>query len=459
MSTVRSLWNPRSGESRFWNPYLETIPREQMDAIHLKRIRALLRHAYDNSPFYKRKFQEARITPDDIRTLEDFKTKVPVTDKSDFIQLQEENPHYGQTGAMPEEYIAVHCETSGTTGIPLRIPYTMYDTERYGESWVYGWWALGIRPHDSFYFAFNWGLFAGFWSAYWGVRRLGGKVYSGGGQTSEGHIRLIQRLKPTVLLSTPTYALYLAEVAREMGIDPASLSLRYTYHAGEPGPCALPAVRKQLDESWGAISGECYGIAELNSLTFTCQTREGVHVDETNTFTWSRDPETGKETPEGAIGENIVTTYVNNAQPLINYRSHDLVERHRGCECGRTWDYLRGVVLGRSDFMVTIRGTNVYQSAVEKILGDVPGVSSHYQLILTREKGLDRMLVQAEPVKNFPQDRCSELGQGVGNAIHQTLKVRLEVEIVPAGSLPRYELKTKRIIDQRPKEVRRALDR
>ncbi|MDO8691852.1 MAG: hypothetical protein Q7R39_17920 [Dehalococcoidia bacterium] len=459
MSTVRSFWNPKSGESPYWNRYMETMPREKIDVIHLKRLRSLLRYANDNSPFYRRKFQEAGVKPEDIRTLEDFKTRVPVTDKSDFIQLQEENPHYGQTGAMPEDYIAHHCETSGTTGIPLRIPYTMYDTERYGESWVYGWWAAGIRPSDSFYFAFHWGLFAGFWSAYWGARRLGAKVYSGGGQSTEGHIRLIERLKPTVLLSTPTYALYLAEVARDMGIDPAGLSIKYTYHAGEPGPCALPAVRKQLDESWGAFSSECYGVAELSSLTFGCPTREGVHLDENNTFSWSRDADTGKEVPEGQIGENIVTTYVNNAQPLINYRTHDLVERHYNCACGRTWGFLRGVVLGRSDFMVTIRGTNVYQSAVEKILGDTPGISTHYQMIITREKGLDHMLVQMEPVKDFPKERCAELGKEVGSAIHQALKVRLETEIVEPASLPRYELKTKRIIDQRPKEIRRALDR
>jgi phenylacetate-CoA ligase len=456
---VRNFWNPRTTNSPYWNPYMETLPREKLDALHLKRLKSLLRYAYDNSPFYRRKFQEAEVTPEDIHTLEDFKRKVPITDKSDFLQLQEEKPHYGQTGAMPEEYLAHHCETSGTTGIPLRIPYTMYDTERYGESWAYGFWALGIRPTDSFYFAFNWGLFAGFWSAYWGVRRLGGKVYSGGGQTSEGHIRLIQHLKPSVLICTPTYALHLAEVAREMGVDPAGLSVKYTYHAGEPGPCALPAVRAQLEEFWGATSGELYGLAEVGGLAPGCPTREGVHMDEVNHFSWSRDPETGEEVPEGKIGENIVTTYVNNAQPLINYRTHDLVERHFSCECGRTWPLLRGVVLGRSDFMVTIRGTNVYQSAVENILGTIPGVSSHYQMILTREKGMDRMLVQVEPTRDFPLEGYAELTKRIEETIRQALKVRLETEVVPVDSLPRYELKTKRIIDQRPKEVRRALDR
>ncbi len=459
MTAPSSYLNPKSEESKYWNPYIETMPREKLDEFHLRRLRSLLHHAYSNSKFYRRRFDEAGIKPEDIKTLEDFKRKVPLTDKSDFIQLQEEQPPYGQTGAVGEGLLSHHCETSGTTGIPLRIPYTMYDTERYGESWVYGWWGIGIRPSDSFYFAFNWGLFAGFWSAYWGARRLGAKVYSGGGQTTEGHIRQILRLKPTVLLSTPTYALHVAEVAKGMGIDLVSSSVKYTYHAGEPGPHAIPAMRKQLDEAWGAISSELYGVAELDALGPGCPTREGIHMNESNTFSWSRDPITGEEVPEGAIGENIVTTYVNNAQPLINYRTHDLVERHLSCECGRTWAFLRGVVLGRSDFMVTVRGTNVYQSAVENVIGGVSGVSSHYELVLTRESGLDKMNVRFEPVPDYPQDKYGELASQVEKAIKDALGVRLAPEIVPVGSLPRYELKTKRIIDQRPTDIRRQLDR
>lgn len=449
----------RNQDSPFWNRYYETMPREQLDALHLHRIQWLLRYAYARSKFYRRKLDEAGVHPNDIRTLEDFKRQVPPTDKADFIMLQEERPPYGDTLALPEDYVAHHCETSGTTGVPLRIPWTSYDTERYGEGWNYGFWALGIRPRDRFYFAFNWGLFAGFWSAYWGVRRFGAAIYSGGGQNSEGHIRMIQRLKPTVLISTPTYALHLAEVARHMGVDPASLSVKYTYHAGEPGPCAIPAMRRQLDESWGAISGELLGLAEVHAFAPGCPTREGVHVDEPSCFSWSRDPETGREVPEGAVGENILTTYVNNAQPLINYRTHDLVQRYNQCSCGRTWAYFKGVVLGRTDFMVTLRGTNVYQSAVENLIGQVEGVSSHYELILTRVSGLDRMCVRAEPQPEFPAERYAELARRMDEKVHDALKVRLEVEVVPPGTLPRYELKTRRIIDQRPKEVRRALDR
>ena len=449
----------RNQDSPFWNRYYETMPRAQLDALHLHRVKAVLEHAYAHSPFYRRKLDQAGVRLNDIASLEDFKRKVPLLDKDEFILLQEERPHYGDTLAVPQEFIAHHCETSGTTGLPLRIPYTGYDTERYGEAWAYGFWALGIRPRDTFYFAFNWGPFAGFWSAYWGVRRFGGTVYSGGGQSSEGHIRMIQRLKPTVLISTPTYAVRLAEVARGLGLDPASLSVRYTYHAGEPGPCAIPAMRRQIERDWRAVSGEMLGAAELHAFAPACPLGEGVHVEESGCFTWSREPATGREVPEGSIGENIVTTYVNNAQPLINYRTHDLVERHNQCPCGRTGAFFKGVVLGRTDFMVTIRGTNVYQAAVENVIGHMAGLSSHYELVLTRVSGMDRMCVRAESEVQAPPERCAELARLTGQRIQESLKVRLEVEVVPPGTLPRYELKTRRIVDQRPPEVRRVLDR
>lgn len=449
----------RAANSPYWNPYLETLPRDQLDALHLRKLQLLVQHAYDNSAFYRRRFDEAGLYPADIRSLDDYKRKVPLTDKSDFIHLQDARPPYGDTGAVPEEYISHHCETSGTTGSPLRIPFTSYDTERYGEGWCYGWWGLGIRPHDSFYFAFNWGLFTGFWSAYWGLRRFGAKLVSGGGQTSEGHVRLMQRLRPTVLVATPTYALHLAEVARELGIDPSGFGLKYTYHAGEPGPNAVPAMRQALETSWGARAGELLGLGEQHAFAPGCPTGAGVHVDESTMFSWVRDPQTGEEVPEGEVGENILTSFTNNAQPLLNYRTHDLVRPYGSCACGRTWTFLRGVVLGRTDFMVTIRGTNVYQSAVENVLGGIPGLSSHYELILTREKGLDQMTVRAEPLGDYPPDDYAALGATAARRIRETLKVRLDVALLPPGTLPRYELKTRRIVDQRPREVRYALER
>jgi len=448
-------------ETPFWNRATETMPRAELDRLHLTRVQALLHHAYDASDFYRRKLDAAGVHPRDIRSLDDLKTKVPITDKSEFIGLQQEHPPYGDTLALPMDLISHHAETSGTTGVPLSIPYSMADTVRYGESWCYGFWALGIRPSDTFYFAFGWGNFAGFWSAYWGARRIGCRVVSGGGLDTKGHVQAILRTRPTVLISTPTFALRIAAVAREMGVDLSQSSIKFTYHAGEPGPTALPGMREQIEKAWGAKAGELLGIAEVDAMAPGCPLGDGVHVNEMNLHSWSMDPETSKEVAPGEIGENVVTGYANTAQPLINYRTHDLVRRVDSCACGRTWAKFQGAVLGRTDFMVTVRGTNVYQSAVENILAEVPGVSMHYELVLTRAEDNDVMTIRFEPDATIGADAAAveKVAAEAAERIHRALHVRLECKPVPCDSLPRFELKTKRMIDQRPKEFRRALDR
>jgi len=446
-------------QARYWNAHTETMPREQLDALHLRKLRLLTAYVYDHSPFYRGKFDEIGLKPAHIKSLDDFKSLVPITDKKDFLELQSERPPYGDTLAVPLEMVTHHAATSGSTGAPLGVPYTQYDTERYGESWTYGFWAHGIRPSDTFYFAFNWGNFAGFWSCYFGIRRMGCRLISGGGVDSQGHIQNILSMKPTVLISTPTFALRLAQVAQEMDVDLRETSINYTYHAGEPGPFALPAMKRQIDEAWGADSGELLGIAEVEAFAPGCARRDGVHVNEMNVFSWSMDPETGEESDPGAIGENIISSYTNSGQPLLNYRSHDLVRRVRDCGCGVTWDKLEGVVLGRTDFMITVRGTNVYPTAVENILGDTPGVSPFFQLVLDRVDGNDRMTVEFEPEKHMPNRDWPKIAEQVQQAIRDALHVRLETRVIPPDGLPRYDLKTTRIVDNRPKELRRELDR
>jgi phenylacetate-CoA ligase len=454
-----SYLTDKAKDARYWNAAIETMPREKLDALHLKKLQKLVAYVYAYSPFYRRRFDEVGLRPDEIGSLEEYRRKVPITDKQDFIQFQQENPPYGDTLTLPMELVAHHVETSGSTGLPLAVPYSAYDTERVGESWTYGMWAHGIRPADSFYFAFNWGNFAGFWSCYFGARRLGCRVISGGGADSKGHIANIKRLKPTVLISTPTFALRLAEVAKEMGEDIASSSIKYTYHAGEPGPFALPAMKAAIDEAWGADSGELLGIAEIEAFGPGCARRDGIHVNEMAVYSWSMDPATGEETPAGEIGENVITSYTYSAQPLLNYRSHDLVRRARDCPCGCTWDKFDGVVLGRTDFMVTVRGTNVYQTAVENIIGAIDGVSPFYQLVLDREGSNDSMTVEFEPAKSVKETDWPALAKEVEERIHTALHVRLETRPMAPETLPRYDLKTRRIIDNRPKELRRELDR
>lgn len=454
-----SMFTPAAQAANYWNRHTETMPREALDALHLHKLQRLVRYVYEFSPFYRRRFDEIGLRPEHITSLGEFRRLVPLTDKSDFIHIQQEKPPYGDTVALPMEMISHHVETSGSTGLPLAVPYSAYDTERVGESWTYGFWGHGIRPDDSFYFAFNWGNFAGFWSCYFGARRMGCRVISGGGVDSQGHIKNILRMKPTVLISTPTFALRLAQVAEDMGVDLAESSIKFTYHAGEPGPFALPAMKQQIDAAWGADSGELLGIAEIEAFGPGCPNRDGVHVNEMAVFSWSMDPDTGEEIPDGEIGENVITSYTYSAQPLLNYRSHDLVRRVSNCSCGRTWAKFDGVVLGRTDFMVTVRGTNVYQTAVENILGEFDGVSPYYQLILDRIDGNDQMRVEFEPERNIVSDDYATLADALGKRIRDALHVRLEITPVAPDSLPRFDLKTKRIIDNRPKELRRELDR
>ncbi len=457
------FWTRKLLEQPFWNQPAETMSREQLDELHLKKLKSLLKFAYNNSRFYRNKWDEIGFLPEDVKTLVDFKTKVPTTDKKDFLHYQAEFPPYGLTQGLEEDFLAHQSKTSGSTGSPLKIPFTMYDTERYGESWIYGWWALGIRPTDSFYFAFGFGAYAGFWSAYWGARRLGVKVIPGGGEDTEGHVKNILTEKPTVLVSTPSYALRIAEKAKEMGYDLSQSSIKFTYHAGEPGPCSIELLREQLDREYGAVSGELLGVAELDAVGPGCPHRNGVHMNEMNTYSWTMDPQTGKEVGNGEIGENIITTFVNNAQPLINYTTHDLVRAYSydiPCGCGRTWRYLDKAVMGRSDNMITVKATNVYPTAVENLIRRVEGVSEYFQMILTRDaNGLDQMAIKMEPNAETSREEWQPIALKVQNIIKENIGLRMDIEVVESGVIPRTDLKFKRIVDLRPKEVRRHLER
>jgi phenylacetate-CoA ligase len=448
---------PVVSDDKFWNPYWETMPRKELEQIQLRRIRWLIKYAYENTTLYHRKYHQAGLKPDDIKTMDDFIKKVPFVTKDDILAAQTESPPFG--GALACDYYEIlHVfQTSGTTGAPLRIPFTHYDTIKYGEDWVYGFWAVGIRPRDSFYFAFGWGMYAGFWSCYWGVRRLGAKVISGGGVSTEDRIRQMQALKPTVLVATPTYALYLAETCRKMGLDPKSLGLKYFYGAGEPGPTALPKLREELESAFGVKAYELYGVAEVGAIAPACPTQIGVHLNESNYHCLVVDPETGEVVSEGERGENVVTSFAQLAQPVIKYRTKDIVEWHYSepCECGRTWVLYKGSVLGRTDYVVKIRGINVYQTAVENIVRSVPGTSPHLEMhIRLDERGMDDMLVRVEADPTVPRESYRELAEKIAEELRAAIGVRLDVEVVPPGSLPRYELKAKKMFDHRPKERR-----
>ena len=444
-----SPFSQKSLASKYWNEYTETMPREALDAIHLKRMRKMLAYAYERVPFYRQLYDNAGFKPEDIRSLDDFNRIVPTIDKKDLVEAQQVNPPWGNAVALPEDFSLYRFQTSGSTGVPMAIPFSYYSSHHYGEQWVYGFWAVGIRPQDSFYFAFHWGSFAGFWSAYWGVRRLGATVYSGGGLNTEMRLKQIAELKPTVLLSTPTYALAMVEKAKEMGMDLTKTSIKWTYHAGEPGGNVL-TTRRAIEEAWGAKTYELYGVAEVGAIAPGCPLQLGVHLAEDQAYATVVEPETGRPVGEGEVGENLVTSHIQFSQPIIKYRTHDLVRLVRKrCDCGRTWILFEGGVLGRTDHMIIIKGTNVYPTAVEALLGDVRGLTSHYEIHVARGRSGDELTVKVEAQPDYLAERYGELKRQAEQHLYERIVVRIPVEIQAPGTLPRYELKAKRFFDHR----------
>ncbi len=444
------VYNPRSRRSPVWDESV-FMPREQLDELHLRRLQRAVKYAYEKTPFYRKLYDEAGLKPEDVRSLEDFQHKVPRFDKPELVGDQESSPDGFGVLATDLSHGGYYYETSGTTGRPYREISSFYDIYATADSWAHSWWNAGMRPGDGMYFCFNFGIFAGFWTAYRACERLGLTIYSGSGRSTEERVQDILRLRPAAILGTPTYLLRLIDTARKMGEDLSQSSLVYAAGAGEPGG-NVSITRRRIIEGLG-VKTYCdqYGISDLMWGTSECATESGgIHVNETFFYSYSVDPESGEVvTGEGEVGENVVTGFNRWMQPMINYRTHDLVRRYRDHEhgCGWTWEWLEGAVLGRTDYMVTVRGVSVYQSAVENLIGEVPGLSVNYEIHLAKDRGLDSVEVVVEARDEAA--RKEELEKKLEGVCRENLKVGIGVRVVPPGTFPRYELKTKRIFDHR----------
>lgn len=458
---MRDSFRPRYNDSAYgnehWNEHMETMPREELDQLHLRRIRRNVKDAYDNIPFYREIYEEAGVKPRDIKTLEDFNTKVPIIDKPELMRIQKEhegNPFQGRDPAGREHHL-YRFQTSGTTGTPLQEAITEPATMAVGDAWNYGFWRCGIRPEDTFYFAFPFGTFLGFWSAYWGVRRLGATVRSGAGQSTEERIKDIVNVDPDVVVMTPTYAMYLLEEADKMGIDLSDTGVRLTVHAGEKGPF-VDSVRSRIEEGWGADVWDTYGQSESIFIATTMNVESGgISPVEPYYYSTVVDPETDEVIEEdGARGEHIITSHIPTAPGLtLRYRSHDIVEMYHDSgdvyDTDLTWKFFKGGVLDRTDNMLTIRGTNIYPRAIEEIMTGVPNATPHYEIHVDRESGNDRMTVKMEAAPDLDGDSYPDLRQSLEAELQEAVGVSIDFEIEAPQSLPRYELKSRRFFDHR----------
>jgi len=439
-------------ESPYWNPKTETMPREELERLKLVKLRTLCEWAEAKSPFHRRKFREARFSPSHLKTLSDLR-RIPMMTRAEWMENQAQKPLYGDLLAAPEDAAIRYHLTSGTSGRqPLRVLDGMKDWEWIAECWCYGFWGFGIRPRDTVFFAFSYGSFIGFWGAHYASEKIGALVLASGNMTTENRVKQIVEMGATTVCATPTYMLRLAQTAREMGIDLPASRVDKLIVSGEPAG-SIPAVKRMLEEQWGARCGDTAGMTEIGTIMiFECARQPGgTHIIEDHFVEEVVDPKTLEPIPYDGEGERVVTSFGRGFIPLLRYRTGDLVKKvhHSRCDCGRTWDLYEGGILGRTDDMKLIRGTNVYPRAVESIVREFREVDEFQIVVWRKDNVQDEITVKVELKPGHEEGaeaRIAKLGKDLA-AAHEGL--RFNVERVPAGTLPRFELKAKRLKDER----------
>jgi phenylacetate-CoA ligase len=361
------------------------------------------------------------------------------TGKAELVEDQEAEPPLGSIATYPRErYVAFH-QTSGTRGRPLTVLDTAESWRWFVDCWQEIYRAAGVTAADRVFFAFGFGPVIGFWGAFAGAQALGALTVPGGGLDARQRLQLMRDAGATVLISTVTYALRLAEVAREAGLDLRTFGVRRTIHAGEAG-ASIPAVRVRVEEAYDAACFDHAGATEVGALAFSCAERDGIHVNEAEFIAEILDPATGSPVAEGATGELVVTNLGRAGWPAIRYRTGDLATHGgRSCPCGRTYLKLPGGIAGRVDDLMIVRGVNVFPTAVEAV---VRGFEvGEFRMVRRRQGPLEQLRVDLEA--------SEETARAVAEELRLRLSVRIETRAVAPGSLPRFELKARRIVDER----------
>ena len=429
-----------------WNEEFETLPREALEALQLKRLRSLVDRVYGTVPFYRKRLEESGYRAGDIRSLKDL-SRLPFTTK---IDLRDTYP-FGLFAVPMERVVRIHA-SSGTTGKPVVVGYTRRDIDTWSELMARTLSCGGTTKGDIVQNAYGYGLFTGGLGAHYGAEKIGAAVIPISGGNSKRQIMLMQDFGSTILTSTPSYALNLAEVMAEEGVDPATLKLKCGLFGAEPWS---EAMRKEIERKLHINAIDIYGLSEVigPGVSSEClEEKHGLHVFEDHFIPEIIDPESGRVLPYGEIGELVFTTITKEAFPVIRYRTRDISRLILDpCSCGRTHVRMERIS-GRTDDMLIIRGVNVFPSQIETVLMAVEGVEPHYQLIVTREESLDVLEVQVEVNESVFTDAVKGL-EGLARKVEREIKdvlgVSCKVKLVEPKTIQRSEGKAKRIIDQR----------
>ncbi len=442
--------------SRYWFPVRETMPAGERDNAIAERLRAVMAYAYANAPFYRRKWDEAGVHPDHIRSLDDFE-RVPVVTKAELRDSQMGAEPFGDYLCIPESEVHHIHGTSGTTGRPTMFAIGRGDWQAIANNQARVMWAMGIRPGDVVFIASIFSLYMGSWGTLLGAERLGAKCFPFGagahGMTARAAMWM-DIVKPTAFYSTPSYALHLAEVAGGEGLNPQDFGLKVMFFSGEPG-ASIPGVRRRIEEIYGARIVDCGSMAEVTpwmNLAGTYET-EGMLVWQDMVYTEVCDPKTYRRVPYGSQGTPVYTNLERTSQPMIRLISGDLTHWVDGpSPCGRTYPRLPQGIYGRIDDMFTIRGENIYPSAIDAVLNELSGYGGEHRIVITREGAMDELLMRmdAKPeVYEAGAGAVTTLGTQAEGDLRRVLGVRTRVEVVEAGVIPRTDFKARRVVDDR----------
>ena len=429
-----------------WNEEYETLPREALEVLQLKRLQNQVERVYASVPYYRQKMDDAGVLPGDIKTLADIQ-KLPFTTKEDLRK----NYPFGLFAVAMERVVRIHA-SSGTTGQPTVVGYTKRDIKIWAELMTRSLVAAGATQKDIIHNAYGYGLFTGGLGAHYGAENLGATVVPISGGNTKRQIMIMRDFKSTVLLSTPSYALNLAEAMIDMGIDPKDMHLRVGVFGAEPWS---ENMRQEIEKKLGIKAIDIYGLSEIigPGVAIECaEEQKGLHVMEDHFLPEIVDRDTFAPLPLGEIGELVFTTLTKEAFPVIRYRTKDFSRLITDpCSCGRTF-YRMEKVTGRSDDMMIIRGVNVFPSQIEHVLMSIKGVEPHYQIIVNREGSLDTMEVQVEVSEDLFSDAVKtleELTKRIQVEIKDLLGVSCKVTLVEPKTIQRSEGKAQRVIDNR----------
>lgn len=424
----------------------ETMPREALEALQLKRLQAVVERVYHLVDFYRRRMDQMGVTPQHIRTLADLK-ELPFTTKQDL----RDNYPFGMFAVPMVQVVRIHA-SSGTTGKPTPVAYTQRDLETWSELMARTLAAAGTHRGDIVHNAYGYGLFTGGLGFHYGAERLGAAVIPVSGGQTRRQIMLLQDFGPTILVCTPSFALYLAEVGKEMDVDFRGLQLRVGIFGAEPW---TEGMRLEIEKRLNLEAVDIYGLSEIigPGVSIECiEAKQGLHLFEDHFLPEIINPATLETEPAGETGELAITTLTKEALPLLRYRTRDITSlNYAPCKCGRTIVRMNRLQ-GRSDDMLIIRGVNVFPSQIESVLMETPGVAPHYQLIVDRQGQLDTLEVQVEVDEAAFSDEVKQLqalAQDIQRKIKDYFTVSVKVKLVEPQSIPRSEGKAKRVIDRR----------